>query len=168
MKLYIVGSVASGKTSLAKEISRLTGVVYFSLDEVAHKTDKSQSDGNRRRSPEERDRIFTEILARQDYIIEDTGRVVFEEGMVRADRIILLETKPAVRRFRIIRRYIRQKLHLEECSYTPNLNMLRHMFRWSRNYENGKDGVRERVLSYGQKVTVLKNKKQIREFIKQL
>jgi adenylate kinase family enzyme len=118
--------------------------------------------------PEERDRLFAEILARQDYIIEDTGRAVFEEGMVRADKIILLETPSVLRKFRIIRRYIRQKLNLEKCSYKPSLKMLRHMFRWSRNYQNGKDGVRERVLSYGQKVTILKSKKHVREFIKQL
>ncbi len=41
MKIYIVGAVASGKSTLARELSGLTGIPYTSLDEVVHIPDKS-------------------------------------------------------------------------------------------------------------------------------
>jgi len=36
MKIYIVGAVASGKSTLAIQLSELIGVPYYALDEVVH------------------------------------------------------------------------------------------------------------------------------------
>ena len=98
MRIYIVGSVGSGKTTLARRISELTGVPFYSLDEVVHTEDPSGSWGNRKRSDAERDTLFYGILAESDYIMEDAGRECFIEGMRRADIVILLEIPLWVRR----------------------------------------------------------------------
>ena len=123
MRLYIVGSVASGKSTLARNISEKTGVPYFSLDEVVHEKDDTTPIGNRKRTPEKRDTLFSEILSKSSYIIEDTGRECFEEGLCQAESIILLEIPLITRRYSIIRRYIRQKLGVEKCAYRPSLTM---------------------------------------------
>jgi len=94
VRLYIVGSVASGKSTLARNISEKTGVPYFSLDEVVHEKDDTTPIGNRKRTPEKRDTLFSEILSKSSYIIEDTGRECFEEGLCQAESIILLEIPP--------------------------------------------------------------------------
>ena len=36
MKIYIVGAVASGKSTLAKKLSKIWDIPYQSLDEVVH------------------------------------------------------------------------------------------------------------------------------------
>jgi hypothetical protein len=42
------------------------------------------------------------------------------------------------------------------------------MFRWSREYENGRDGVRERAAQFPEKLTVLRGKKDIRRWMRDL
>ncbi len=60
MKIYIVGSVASGKSTLARRLSQSTGIPCFPLDEVVHTEDVSRPQGNRKRTAEERDALFFE------------------------------------------------------------------------------------------------------------
>jgi adenylate kinase family enzyme len=166
MKLYVTGSVASGKSTLAKKISKQTGVPCYSLDEIVYKKDDSQPMGNRKRTPEERDSLFAEILVQPSYIIEDTGRLCFEEGMRQADNIILIDNPLRIRKFRIIRRYIRQKLGIEKCAYRPNIVMAKYMFRWAKDFDSGKDGVRSRIMQYKDKVIILKSNLDIEIYLK--
>ncbi|MEA4831150.1 hypothetical protein SDC9_186432 [bioreactor metagenome] len=161
MKLYITGSVASGKTTLARSISQRTGIPFYSLDEVVHEKDDTNPTGNRRRTPEERDLIFAGILAKPSYIIEDTGRECFEKGRREVDKIILLDIPIPVRRHRIIMRHLLQNFGLEKCGYKPTWKMLKCMFKWAREYDTK---IKARIMTYGDKVIVLKSIKDIKEF----
>ena len=168
MKIYIVGPVASGKSTLANHLSQQTGIPCFHLDQVAHQPDPDRPGGNRKRPEAERDALFRSILAREDYIIEDTGRRCFAAGMEQAEQVLLLEPSPLLRRKRVAARWLRQNLGLEACAYRPTFAMLRSMFRWSREYENGQDGVRERAAQFPEKLTVLRSKKDIRRWMRDL
>lgn len=165
MKIYIVGAVSSGKSTLAKKLSKTLNIPYKSLDEVVHISDKSKPMGNRKRTVEERDRLFYSVIQQPNWIIEDTGRECFEEGLKRADTIILLEISPKVRNYRIIKRWIKQRLGIEKCIYKPRYKMLKCMFRWSRDYDTGKDTLKERILHYQEKVIILRNNKDINIFM---
>ena len=90
MRMYIVGSVASGKSTLARQLSARTGVPCVHLDDVVYEPDSTDPAGNRKRPEAERGRLFQEILA-GDFLIEDTGRAMFEEGLRRAEQIVVLE-----------------------------------------------------------------------------
>ena len=102
MKLYIVGPVASGKSTLARQLSRETGIPCFHLDQVARRRDPGAKVGNRKRTDEEREAIFQAILAREDYILEDTGRPCFAQGLEEAERILLLAPPLIVRLLSLI------------------------------------------------------------------
>ncbi|MGI6254063.1 MAG: hypothetical protein ACOYJZ_00385 [Acutalibacter sp.] len=168
MKLYIVGPVGSGKTTLARQISQVTGVPRFHLDQVAHQRDPAAKIGNRKRSEAQRDAIFRSILARKDYILEDTGRVCFDQGLEEAEQILLLEPPTALRLGRVLRRWIRQNLGLEACAYHPTWRMLRDMFRWTRAYDTGEDGVRARAEQFPHKLTVVRSKGELDQFLSTL
>ncbi len=88
----------------------------FFIDFVPVLTGSGKS-GNRRRTEEEWKPIFEAALNSSDWILEDTGRLIFSEGLKRAEKIALLELPPLVIRFRLVRRYLRQKLGLESCAY---------------------------------------------------
>lgn len=135
MKLYIVGPVASGKSTLARQLSRETGIPCFHLDQVARRRDPGAKVGNRKRTDEEREAIFQAILAREDYILEDTGRPCFAQGLEEAERILLLAPPLAVR--------------------------LGNMFRWTWAYQTGTDGVRARAEQFPQKLTVIRSKREL-------
>lgn len=165
MKIYIVGAVASGKSTLARELSGVTGIPYTSLDEVVHIPDKSNVWGNRKRQVDERDRLFNTIISQKDWLIEDTGRTCFEEAFKAADSIVLIELPPRVRNYRIMKRWIKQRIGIEKCSYTPSVQMLKSMFKWSKEYEMGRDGLKLRLSTYKDKVILLRSNKDIEEFL---
>ena len=89
-KLYITGSVGSGKTTLARELG-CRGFPFFELDQVVYQPDPADPSDNVKRSAEERDALFDGILARESWVMEDAGRACFIRGMEEADAVILLE-----------------------------------------------------------------------------
>jgi adenylate kinase family enzyme len=165
MKIYVVGSIASGKSSLAKRISEKFNITYHELDSVVHIPDKASLWGNRKRTIEERNDLFSYILQQSDWIIEDVGRPCFEEGLKQADVIILLEPSTRIRNRRIIIRWIKQKLGVEKCRYKPRYAMLKCMFQWAKDYDTGKDNLKERISPFQSKVTILNNNKEIAAFM---
>lgn len=168
MKLYIVGSVASGKSTLARKISRAANVPCYHLDELVHVPDAGSAWGNKKRPAEERDSLFRAILRSESYIIEDTGRACFAEGMKRADTILLLEIPLAVRYKRILLRWIKQKTGAEKCIYKPRLEMLKSMFQWAKNYDTGADGTKARVAAFAGKTVRLCSNRQIEAYMRTL
>ena len=61
MKLDIIGSVASGKTTLARKLSAQYRVPFYEKDNIVW---ERTPDGDKRRNPEDRDQMFRQILAR--------------------------------------------------------------------------------------------------------
>ncbi|WP_029451310.1 hypothetical protein [Clostridium algidicarnis] len=165
MKIYIVGSVSSGKSTLAKRLSKTLKIPYQSLDEFVHIPDKSTPSGNRKRQVEERDNLFYSLIKQKEWIIEDIGRSCFEDGLKESYKIILLEISTKIRNYRIIKRWIKQRLGIEQCIYNPRYKMLKCMLRWSKDYDLGKDNLKDRISTYQEKVIIIRNRKDINNFI---
>ena len=159
MKIYIVGTVASGKSTLAKGLSKQLQCPYFSLDDIVHKS-KKDGYGNEKRSVAERDEIFQEILKRENYIIEDVGRDCFSNAYEQVDQIICLDFPLYFLRTRIVFRFLKQKLVIEKASYNVDFRMLRMMFKWVKVSPLDK-------LQGNSKLIVLKNKAQVKAYLKQ-
>ncbi|MDF2608089.1 MAG: topology modulation protein [Bacillales bacterium] len=166
MRIYIVGSVASGKTTLAKELSSKLGIKCTHLDGIVHIKDKTDREwGNIRRADEEINRLFRSTLMEPQWVIEDAGRKMFSEGMEAADIIVHLKPTIFVRRIRVLTRFFKQKLGMEECLYTPTIRMLKFMFKALNNYETGKDDLEARLNQYVNKVVILTSGKEINRFM---
>lgn len=165
MKLYITGSVGSGKSTLAEQISKITDIKCTHLDNIIFVKDKNTTWGNNKRPAAEIDKTFYSVIGQNDFIIEDTGRERFIDGMRSADKIIVLDIPLRTRKYRIIKRWIKQNLGLEKCGYRPKLIVLKSMFRWIRNYESGKDGTKSRIKQFEPKVIYLRNQKEIDDFL---
>ena len=72
------------------------------------------------------------------------------------DKIILLDVNRRKRNIRILIRYIKQKLKLEQVNYTPSLKMLKSMYKWSEKYDKNKKELMEMLDKYKDKVTIIK------------
>lgn len=166
MKIYIVGSVASGKTTLAKKLSNKLGIKGTNLDGIVHIKDKTNKEwGNIRRTDEEINLLFKTIIMKPQWVIEDSGRKMFSEGMEAADIIIHLKPRIFVRKIRVMTRFFKQKLGLEDSLYTPSIHMLKFMFKALNNYETGKDDLEARLNQYTNKVVILSSGKEIKNYL---
>lgn len=151
-KIYIIGSVASGKTTLARKLSILFDVPWYELDDVVYSRLPS---GDVKRSTEERDFIFNQIIYSEKWIIEGVYRECFKSGFDIADTIILLNTSLYKRNCRILRRWIRQKLKLEKSGYAPTVKMLLSMYKWSNGFEKTKDDILKILEPYKNKAVII-------------
>ena len=77
MKIDIIGSVASGKTTLAKTLSQIYNVPYYEKDNVVW---ERTSTGDKKRTDEERDKIFYNIIKSDDWIVEGSPRKNLRES----------------------------------------------------------------------------------------
>jgi len=159
MKIYITGAPGSGKTTLAREISRITGIKCHHLDEVMHEKDPENPGGNRKREPEARDRLFREIISGESWIIEDAGRVCFREGQEKADCIVVLDFPKPFLIFRVTSRHIKQLLGIEKAQYKADMSMFRAMHKWVFEYDLNAH------IFCPEKAVFLKNKRDMAAFI---
>ena len=168
MKIYITGSVGSGKSTLARRAAAVMHIEATELDRVVYEPDPDDPTDDRKRTVEERDALFREILSRESWIMEDTGRKCFFDAPALADQVILLQPPAAVRDFRILRRWIRQRQGKEACGYRPSVKMLKRMFQWRRDYDSGRDDVKKRLEPFEEKLIVLRSDKEVEQWLKSL
>ncbi|MDT8717676.1 AAA family ATPase [Clostridium sp. 19966] len=156
--MYILGSVASGKTTLAKRVSKELKYPWYELDNVFH---KRLPGGDRRRPEEERNLMFSKIINSDNWIIEGVLRECFNDGLDKADTIILLDTPPLKRKYRIMKRWIFQNLKLEKCSYKPTIKMLFMMYKWSRSFQESRSEIYKLLEAYSEKLLVIKDSREL-------
>lgn len=164
MRIYIIGPVAAGKSTLANRLGVMTSAPVYHLDELVHIRDNNTLLGNRKRPQYELERMFLDILNEPDWIMEDTGRDYFSYGIIEADTVVLLEPSILKRYYRIIIRFIKQRLKLEPCNYTPNLRMLKAMFRWTKEYRANE--VRNKMAARNTDVRVIRSQKEQNRWLK--
>lgn len=133
-KIYIIGNVASGKTTLAKHLSKKLNIDYYSLDKVVWDDENNHT----KRKEQERDSLFKEIIKKDQWIIEDVGRKCFLSGREEANIIYFFNLKKRTIYFRIIKRWLKQKFKLEEYDYKPTISSLIETFGWAKNYKKNK------------------------------
>lgn len=154
MKLFIIGIVASGKTTLAKKLSENLNIPCYELDCVVY--DESVTP-RRKRTPDEQLAIIREIDSRGDFIFEGVYRKSYHELLDIADTVLFLDPPLSVRICRILKRFIKQRLGIEKSHYKPTFHMLKCMFKWTRDFENNRSEFEAMLDSYKDKLIVAKN-----------
>lgn len=136
MKIYIFGSVGSGKTTFAKKISKKLNIDWHEVDCIVYKVE----DNIRvKRTLIEQIEYIKEIDKKSSWIIEGTYRESCDEIIKKSDKIIFLDTSLSLRIFRIIFRFIKQKIGIEKSHYKSNLKMLYFMFKWTFDFEKSRE-----------------------------
>ncbi|MFB3167691.1 AAA family ATPase [Neobacillus sp. 179-C4.2 HS] len=162
-KIHIIGSVGSGKTTLAKNLSSKLNIPFYELDNVVWKRNKS---GDIRRTDEERETYLHSIIDSETWIIEGVHNEDWVASSFRnAELIIYLDTKYSIRTYRIKKRFVLQKLGLEKSNYNPTINIFFRMFKWNRHFEEvGKPNFFNKFGIYSEKILVVTNKKSIENY----
>ena len=157
-KILIIGIVASGKTTLAKRLSKTLGVPWFELDCIVH----HQIENVRyKRTPEEQITVINNIDSGGSWIFEGTDRESYRCLFDMADTIIFLDTPLWKRKFRIFIRYLKQKLCIEKSHYKPDIKMLKMMYKWTRDFERNRVNFEERLELYNNKLIRLTDNRNL-------
>jgi adenylate kinase family enzyme len=161
-KVHIIGSVGSGKTTLAKELSIKLELPYYELDNIVW---LRKENGDIRRTEEEREKLLHEIVQTDKWIIEGVHNEDWVNSSFRqAEIIIFLDTNYFIRIFRIIKRFIKQKLGFETAHYQPTLKIFFKMFQWNQQFEEiSKPYFLEKYQKYQEKVFMVKDIKVVHQ-----
>ncbi len=157
-RIYIVGNVGSGKTTLSKKLSKKFGLRHFEVDNIAHKNTEM---GRIRQSEEEQIKEFKRINEEKSWIIEGTYRASCKYLLEVADLIIFLDPPVSVRKYRIVKRFIKQQIGLEKSNYKSDLSMSKAMFKWTTDFEKTRTDFEKMISNYESKLKVLRTKKEI-------
>lgn len=158
MKILIFGIVASGKTTLAKNLSEKMDIPYFEGDCIAW---GFPNEKRYKRTNEEQAEIIENINKNENWIVEGTYRESQKILYEYADKIILLDTPLYIRKFRIILRFIKQQLGIEKSHYKSDIEMLKLMFKWTKDFELHRQEHIDRLLKYKDKLIWVKSSKEL-------
>lgn len=86
MKIFIIGNVASGKSTLAKKLSKQTNITHYEIDLIVH-----DDTLHLHRSLNQQFALIKTINQNNDWIIEGTLRNDLDILLELADKIIFLD-----------------------------------------------------------------------------
>lgn len=166
-KIHIIGSVGSGKTTLAKELSQKLDIPFYELDNVVWNRHES---GDIRRTDEEIVKYLDTIFESEKWIIEGVHTQYWvSESLKNAELIILLDIKYSIRIYRIIKRFVLQKFGIEKANYKPTKEIFLKMFKWNKQFE---EVIKPKFLQeyevYRNKLLIAPNRKFIENYLMSL
>ncbi len=164
MRLDIIGSVASGKTTLAKRISEKYEIPYYEKDNIVW---ERTAYGDKKRTPEDRDNIYRAIIESDNWIVEGSPRKVLKESFAVCDHIILLDVNIVVRLFRVFRRWIRQKIGKERYNSTPTIRFLFYNIKWVIEFDQNRRSIISELSAYKNKFKKFRNADEVLRFLEE-
>lgn len=160
-KIFIIGIVASGKTTLAKRLSKELNIPWYELDCIVH---HETEEGRIKRSPEEQAELIAEIDRKGQWIFEGTDRESYRTLYDMAEVIIFLDPPLWKRRIRILTRFLKQKAGIEKAHYQSDFTMLKMMYKWTNNFEQTRDQFEQKIKKYEEKIIRIKDNEEIKHY----
>ena len=112
MKIHIIGCSGSGKTYLAKALSKKYNTPHFDLDDI--QWDNNAGGYGVKIPVKKRTELLNDILKNDSWIIEGVYYTWVGKCFEDADKIYVLDIPKRVYKYRIIKRTIKRKLGLEK------------------------------------------------------
>tara|TARA_Y100000310_G_scaffold339688_1_gene433141 strand:- start:128 stop:652 length:525 start_codon:yes stop_codon:yes gene_type:complete len=167
-KIFVLGTVGSGKTTFSKKLSSILKIKHYDLDDIFW-TNKF----NKKRSEKERDKKFKELCNKNKWIIEGVYSTWIEYGIKKADIVVLLKIPKTSLFWRITKRSIKRKKEkqLGKERYNQNfkdyLGLLRATNRYyNKNFNRGYYQHKKLIDRNKVKFVILKTNKEIDNFLK--
>ena len=165
MKIFIIGAAGSGKTTLAKNLSKELHLHTVNLDDLFW--DNSLNAYGIRRNEIERDKFLEEEINKSSRIIEGAYIAWPLKAMIKADKIIYIKTPKRIVNYRIWKRFIKKKLGIEKRTKKETIKGIVDLIKWNNNQmiEMAKliNSLREE-----KNIEIVRNKKDINQLKKEL
>lgn len=157
MKIFIFGPPGAGKSTLAFELGKKTGLPVFHVDHYFFKGP------NIHVSVGEAMKELKTVLPKDNWIIEGNHGAVLPFLTKKADHTIVLQVSPFISLFRVCKRYIQQDPKLKQAISKGWEEKMSWQFAWfilrlfPKNFVRQKQQIQER--SQG-KVHLIKNSRR--------
>lgn len=165
MKIDIIGSVASGKTTLAKKISLKYQVPYYEKDNIVW---ERTINGDKKRTDEERDALFQQIIASDNWIVEGSPRKSLRESFECCEYIIVLDERTIIRIARVFKRWNLQRMGKEKYNSKPTLKFLIYNLKWVFEFNRMKKTLFSELDRYGEKCKIFIHSNDAMEFVENI
>jgi adenylate kinase family enzyme len=169
-KIYIVGTVGSGKSFLAKQLSESLRIKHYDLDDIfwAEKFGKM-------REEKERNKLFRVLCNRKKWIIEGVYSTWIDYGIKKSDLVIVLDMRIYVLLWRIIKRTIKRQKSKQKgkARYRENwrdlMGLIRAAIRYrKKSHPRGYYKHMELIGKHKIKFVHMRSKRQIKRFLANL
>lgn len=163
MKIHIIGCSGSGKSYLAKALSKNYSIPHFDLDDIYW---DNSADGYGVKMPiEKRTALLNDILKNDSWIIEGVYYAWVGKCFEDADKIYLLDLPKRVYTYRIIKRAIKRKLGFEKGK-KETLKSVYNLLKWTDTFQNkSMFEIRNILSAYLSKTVWLRNSKDVQKVI---
>ncbi|MDT3429260.1 adenylate kinase family enzyme [Paenibacillus forsythiae] len=163
MKIRIIGACGSGKSYIAKKLSDKYGINHYEMDNLVW----DRSAVNLRFPIEVRNSMLDEIIHKENWILEGTHYKWGQESFRKADLIFILQPNRYIRNLRVIQRFIKTRMGIEQWNYKQSVkNLYQMLLIYNRGYDQESiQQILEITNKYEDKRIITRNKQEILEHV---
>lgn len=163
MKIHIIGCSGTGKTYLARKLSKKYNIQHYDLDDIQW---DNSADGYGLKMPvNKREELLKQILIQESWIIEGVYYAWVTESFQMADVIYVLDIPGYIYKYRIIIRFIKRKLGIEKGK-NETFKSVYNLLKWTNKYQNNNLKEIKKILKqYENKVVWISDNREIDRII---
>ena len=165
-RVYIIGNSASGKTSLARKLSRILKIKSYDLDDFYW-----QKKFTRKRAPAKVEKLVKKVTRQKKWIIEGVYSSCITCSLDKADLIVWLDYPAHVITWRLLKRQVKRR---EKLSSTLDfLHYARDYYRKpTHKHHDRNESTRQKhkniVDNYPAEIVHIRNRKEHEEFLRSI
>jgi adenylate kinase family enzyme len=160
-KIFILGAAGSGKTHLAKILSKKLKIPHHDLDDIKWKIKYTE-----KRNRLEKIKFIKKITKKNKWIIEGPYTSFISLAVEKSDLIIWLNLNKNTLGYRILKRYLRREREIKNSLfYTLKLiKTIRKYKKKNPHFESHKDSLKKSM----NKTIIIKKRKELKKLIEQI